>query len=79
MRTVVVVVVLPLAKLLVEQVDVVGDSVLVEELIELPGLERTRHESTACPDQPGQKKQLNEREVEELWQQFTGRDASSPK
>ena len=35
MRTMVIVVVLPLAQLLVEQVDVVGDSVLVEELVEL--------------------------------------------
>ena len=35
MRTVVIVVVLPLAQLLVEQVDVVGDAVLVQELVEL--------------------------------------------
>ena len=34
-RTMVIVVVLPLAELLVKQVDVVGDPVLVEELIEL--------------------------------------------
>ena len=35
MRPVVIVVVLPLAQLLVEQVDVVGDAVLVEQLVEL--------------------------------------------
>jgi hypothetical protein len=35
-RTVVIVVVLPLPQLVIEQVNVVGDPVLVEELIELP-------------------------------------------
>ena len=35
MRPVVIVVVLPLAQLLVEQVNVVGDAVLVQELVEL--------------------------------------------
>ena len=35
MRTVVIVVVLPLAKLLVEGVDIVGDATLVQQLIEL--------------------------------------------
>ena len=35
MRPVVIVVVLPLPQLLVEQVNVVGDAVLVEELVEL--------------------------------------------
>ena len=35
MRTVVIVVVLPLAKLLVEEVDIVGDATLVQQLIEL--------------------------------------------
>ena len=35
MRTVVIVVVLPLPQLLVEQVNVVADAVLVEELVEL--------------------------------------------
>jgi hypothetical protein len=34
-RPVVIVVVLPLAQLLVEEVNVIGDAVLVEELIEL--------------------------------------------
>jgi len=35
MRAMVIVVVLPLTELLVEQVDVVGDAVLVEQLVEL--------------------------------------------
>ena len=35
MRSVVIVVVLPLAKLVVEEVDVVADAVFVEQLIEL--------------------------------------------
>ena len=35
MRAVVIVVVLPLAKLLVEQVNIVGDAVSVQQLIEL--------------------------------------------
>ena len=35
MRTVVVAVVLPLAKLLVEEVDISGDAILVQQLIEL--------------------------------------------
>jgi hypothetical protein len=38
----VIVVVLPLAQLLVEQVDIVGDAVLVEELIELLVIDAVR-------------------------------------
>ena len=35
MRTMVIVVILPLTQLLVEQMDVIGDAVLVEQLVEL--------------------------------------------
>jgi hypothetical protein len=38
----VIVVVLPLAQLLVEQVDVIGDAVLVEELVELLVIDTVR-------------------------------------
>jgi len=34
-RSVVIVIVLPLAKLVIEQVDIVGDAALVQQLIEL--------------------------------------------
>lgn len=34
----VIVIVLPFAKLVIEQVDVVGDAVLVQELVELLGI-----------------------------------------
>src|SRR5262245_54486998 len=42
MRTMVIVVVLPFAQLLVEQVNVVGHSALIEELVELLGIDPVR-------------------------------------
>ena len=40
MRTVVIVVVLPLTQLLIEQVDVVGDAVSIQQLVETPDRRR---------------------------------------